>query len=378
MVTDPGETGGGGAGIAVADAPTIPGLRFRTFRGPADAGALTEILNAESAADGVDEYVTADEVAAELAHATEEDPARTLVIAEIDGRPVAFARRGWRDRGVFVAYEHTGFVHPAIRRRGLGRALLRHQAAALRDLAAAHATQESAAAASDGPGADAAAPADAAPTAPSAAPADRVLFSWSDTRRTGAMALLESEGYAPVRWYLDLERPSLDDLPVAALPPGIVMRAPDRSDEALLRAALVAEDEAFRDHWGHHAMTEDDAGAVLAEPDLDPSLWRLAWDGDAIAGVIRAIVYAEENARLGHRRVWIDRLSVRRPWRGRGIARALMIAVMADARERELTSAWLGVDTDNTTGALGLYERLGFERRSAVMACTKAVAPMEG
>ena len=55
-----------------------------------------------------------------------------------------------------------------------------------------------------------------------------------------------------------------------------------------------------------------------------------------------------------------------------------MIAVMADARRRGLTSAWLGVDTDNTTGALGLYERLGFERRSAVVACTKAIAPTEG
>ena len=304
MVTGPGEAGGDGAGILVADAPRIAGLRFRTYAGPADAGALADVLNAEAAADGIDEYVTAGEIAAEMEHATEEDPRRTLVVAETDGRVVAFARRAWRDRGVFVAYEHTGFVHPDVGRRGLGRALLRHQAAALQALAAVHAMEARAA---------------ATPGAPrAAAPADRVLFSWTDTRRRGAMALLDAEGYAPVRWYLDLERPSLDDLPVAALPPGIDMRAPDGSDEALLRAALAAEDEAFRDHWGHHAMTDDDATAVLAEPDLDPSLWRLAWDGDAIAGVIRAIVYAEENARLGHRRAWIDHLSVRRQWRGRG------------------------------------------------------------
>jgi ribosomal protein S18 acetylase RimI-like enzyme len=364
--------------VRVDGAPAIDGLRFRTFRGEADAAALADVLNAESAADGVDEFVTADEIAAELAHATLEDPARTLVIAEIDGRPVAFARRGWRDRGVFVAYEHVGFVHPDVRRRGIGRALLRHQAAALCELAGIHAAESRTASASASAPAAAPAPAGGAPAIGAPAPADRVLFSWTDTRRSGAMALLEGEGYVPVRWYLDLERPSLDDLPAAELPPGIDMRAPDRADEALLRAALAAEDEAFRDHWGHHAMTEDDAATTLAEPDLDPSLWRVAWDGDAIAGVIRAIVYAEENARLGHRRAWIDRLSVRRPWRGRGIARALMIAVMAEARERGLTSAWLGVDTDNTTGALGLYERLGFERRSAVMACAKTIAPTEG
>lgn len=352
MVTEPGETGGGGAGIVVTGAPRIPGLRFRTFRGPADAGALTDVLNAESAAGGIDEHVTAAEVAAELEHASEEDPRRTLVVAEMDGRVVAFARRSWRDRGVFVAYEHTGFVHPDVRRRGLGRALLRHQATALCDLAAAHA-------------------------APGATPADRVLFSWTDTRRTGAMALLDAEGYVPVRWYGDMERPTLRDLPAGDLPPGIVMRAPDPAGESMLRAALAAEDEAFRDHWGHHAMTDEDADATLAEPDLDPSLWRIAWDGGEIAGVVRPIVYADENARFGRRRVWIDRVSVRRPWRGRGIARSLLVAAMADARDRGLTSAALGVDSDNTTGALGLYERLGFERRSAIRACTKPIAMRE-
>jgi ribosomal protein S18 acetylase RimI-like enzyme len=363
MVTEPGETGGVGAGIVVADVPPIPGFRFRVFEGPADAGALAEILNAESAADGIDEHVTAAEVAAELEHASEEDPRRTLVVAEMDGRVVAFARRSWRDRGVFVAYEHTGFVHPDVRRRGLGRALLRHQATALQALAAVHATEARAAATPDAPRA--------------AAPADRVLFSWADTRRTGAMALLDAEGYVPVRWYLDLERPSLDDLPAGDLPPGIEMRAPDPAGESMLRAALAAEDEAFQDHWGHHAMTDEDADATLAEPDLDPSLWQIAWDGGEIAGVVRPIVYADENARFGRRRVWIDRVSVRRPWRGRGIARALLVAAMADARDRGLTSAALGVDSDNTTGALGLYERLGFERRSAIKACTKPIAMRE-
>lgn len=336
-------------------APGIPGLRFRTYGGAADAAGLAAVMNAEATADGIDEYLTPEEVAADLEHAAAEDPVHTLVIAEIDDRIVAYARRAWRDRGVFVAYEHVGHVHPDVRRRGLGRALLRHQAAALKDLAAGHAARAGRAAE---PG------------------IERVLFSWTDTRHAGAVALLGSEGYAPVRWYLDLERPSLEDLPAVATPTGIEIRTPG-ADEALLRAALAAEDEAFRDHWGHHAMTDEDADLVLAEPGHDPSLWRIAWDGDAIAGVVRAVVYAEENARFGRRRVWIDHLSVRRPWRGRGIARALMVELMAEARARGLTTAALGVDTDNTTGALRLYEQLGFVRGSVVMACIKPIAASE-
>jgi mycothiol synthase len=303
---------------------------------------LADILNTEAAACGIDELVSAEEVASDLAHAAEEDPGRTLIVAEVDGRPVAYARRAVHDRGVFRAYEHVGFVHPERRRQGLGRALLRHQAAALRDLAA---TQE--------------------------VPGERRLFSWADERRVGANALLASEGYAPVRWYVEMERPTLDGLPAAEPPPGIRVGPADPADGALLRAALAAEDEAFRDHWGHHDMSAVEAAAALAEPELDPTLWRIAWDGAAIAGVVRPIVYAEENARFGRRRVWIDRVSVRREWRGRGLGTALLVAALAEARGRGLTSAALGVDTDNTTGALRLYERLGFSRGPATVAYAK-------
>jgi mycothiol synthase len=340
--TTTGVPGPAGSPVPVADAPPLAGLAFRTCRGPADGAALADVMNAEAAACGIDELLTADEVSADLAHASDEDPARTLVIAELDGRPVAFARRAWHDRGVFRAYEHVGYVHPDVARRGLGRALLRHQAAALRDLAASHAE-----------------------------PDERRLFTWADERRVGASALFGAEGYAPVRWYVDMERPTLGDLPPVAAPPGLELRPADPGDAAALGEVLAAEDEAFGDHWGHHAMSPAEVDAVLAEPELDPASWRVAWDGAAIAGVVRPIVYADENARFGRRRAWIDRLSVRREWRGRGLGTALLVEALADARARGLTSAALGVDTDNTTGALGLYERLGFVRGPATVAYAK-------
>jgi ribosomal protein S18 acetylase RimI-like enzyme len=59
-------------------------------------------------------------------------------------------------------------------------------------------------------------------------------------------------------------------------------------------------------------------------------------------------------------RGWIARVSVRRPWRRRGIASALTAAGLRALRERGMTSAQLGVDSENPTGALGVYERLGF------------------
>lgn len=54
-------------------------------------------------------------------------------------------------------------------------------------------------------------------------------------------------------------------------------------------------------------------------------------------------------------------LGVLKPLRNRGLAKALLIAGLERLKERGLTEAELGVDTENVTGALHLYERLGFK-----------------
>ena len=339
--------GVGGFEVRVAGAPPIPGLRFRTCRGPVDAPALVAVQNAELADDGILELYTAEELATELAHPGIEVPGRDLVVAEVDGAPVAYARRAWTDRDAVRVYEHAGRVHPAWRHRGLGRALLRHQAAALRALAAeqAHAGEVA-------------------------------LGSWTDEQNLAATALLVAEGYRPIRWYVEMVRPSIDPVAAASIPDGIRIATPDPADRGLLLALLATEEEAFRDHWGHHLTTDDEKARILADPSVDPMLWRVAWDGDEIAGVVRPMIFAEENAHFGRRRIWIETLSVRRPWRRRGVARALLTAALVGGGERGMTSAGLGVDTDNTTGALGLYERLGFVREGATVAYRKPLGDL--
>jgi GNAT superfamily N-acetyltransferase len=72
-------------------------------------------------------------------------------------------------------------------------------------------------------------------------------------------------------------------------------------------------------------------------------MWRVAWDGDEVAGVVMNAIYHEENEQLGVRRGWLEHVSVRRPWRGRGLAKALCTASFAVLRERGTDEAWLGV-----------------------------------
>jgi mycothiol synthase len=100
----------------------------------------------------------------------------------------------------------------------------------------------------------------------------------------------------------------------------------------------------------------------FASPELDTSLWRVGWDGDEVAGSVMNFIYPAENDALGLRRGWLDHVSVRRPWRRRGLASALIAESMRALRDAGMTQAALGVDAENPTGALPVYENLGFRR----------------
>jgi ribosomal protein S18 acetylase RimI-like enzyme len=66
------------------------------------------------------------------------------------------------------------------------------------------------------------------------------------------------------------------------------------------------------------------------------------------------------NEETGQRRGELAGVSVRRRWRGRGLARALVADSLRALRDAGMTRATLGVDAENPTGALGVYEANGF------------------
>ena len=174
----------------------------------------------------------------------------------------------------------------------------------------------------------------------------------------GHAALVVARGFEIVRRFQLMRRDLTEPVADVPLPDGLELRhvLPEQH-----RAIYEAQGEAFRDHWGAREPTDHGFEYTYGRKELDTGLWVVAWDGDEIAGVIENWIWAEENDTLGVQRGWLERVSVRRPWRRRGLARAMSAASLVRLRDAGMTEAMLGVDADNSNGAVALYEGVGFE-----------------
>jgi ribosomal protein S18 acetylase RimI-like enzyme len=138
------------------------------------------------------------------------------------------------------------------------------------------------------------------------------------------------------------------------------------------RRIYDADIEAFQDHWGAVAGSEAGFREFVGASSFNPMLWRVAFDGDEIAGQILNYLgpIEPDGSRIG----WTESISVRRPWRRRGLARALLAASLRAVQEAGATSAALGVDQQNPNQALTLYESLGFRLTAEEFEYRKQIA----
>jgi mycothiol synthase len=166
----------------------------------------------------------------------------------------------------------------------------------------------------------------------------------------GAPALLEAHGFHEVRRFYEMAIEQVEPPTGRPLPDGLVLETFRDEDARAFHAAL---EESFRDHWEHHGTPfEEWWDKRSAAADFDPTFWFLIRDGDDIAAVARN----DPNRNGGG---WVSALGVRRPWRGRGLGRALLLHTFAEFYRRGMPRVSLGVDSENPTGATRLYESVG-------------------
>jgi mycothiol synthase len=178
-----------------------------------------------------------------------------------------------------------------------------------------------------------------------------------------ARSLLESRGYHDARHFFEMaielsERPHAPDIPIETF----------TGEEDDARAFHDALDEAFQDHWEHQGQGFDEWWERhRASPTYDPTLWFLIRDGDEIAATAR-----NEGNRNGGG--YVGALGVRRPYRGKGYAKALLVHTFREFWDRGMPRVTLGVDAESPTGATHLYERVGMHVESENVVFEKLLA----
>jgi ribosomal protein S18 acetylase RimI-like enzyme len=301
-------------------------VRIRKFQ-PDDLPALVDVINRAAAFDQEDQFTTLEDLRCRFERpyfypqdncliAAMGDKIAAYCTAELDPR----VGQGWG----------TGCVVPDLRRRGIGRMLLRaaddrHQERAQTELA---------------------------PDLP------LIITRFCRDTNTGTVNLLESEGYQIVRisWSMHIDLDGPVDAP--PLPEGVTLRPFDRARDAY--GVFEAEEEMFRHNWGFVAPPYEVWQNIWLDARHQDALWLVAVAGDGapgdpIVGLCLCKPKGDDQPQMG----WVDSLAVRADWRKRGLGSALLRRGFQTLQAHGFTSIELGVDSENVTNAVALYERAG-------------------
>jgi mycothiol synthase len=299
-------------------------LLYRKFQW-SDLEAVTELTNICFKHDGLPWHVSNEEQESEWRYPTFDPENECTLVFNTDGKLIAY---GYNEKSSATRARGQGdcAVHPEYRGQGIGTRLIREgDSAFLAEVGKEFDTET-----------------------------PIYVHRWAANQEPTAIALFEAEGYKLVRHFYTMRIELKEPMQAPTMPEGFELRPFDIERDA--RTVHQAQQEAFRDHWGYVQDIEYEIWKHrFEEPHFQADMWHIAWTGNEVAGVSMCNPAGEGRDEVA----WVGALGVRREYRNRGLAKALLLHSFYDAQQRGFEAMELGVDALNPTGALGLYERAG-------------------
>jgi len=319
--------------VAIPDASRIAGLAFRGFGGPQDLAGMAAVRAVCGAYDQVDPLSVAQSVPTEadlartMVPSEKFDPGQDVLLATIAGRIIGYSHViWWTEADGTWLHLLLGWVVPEWRQHGIGTAMLHWAEARGRTLAAGHPTQ------------------------------GKAFFgaNASDTERDST-ALLLNEGYRARFSVLEMGFDDWAGVQEPPLPSGFVTRPLARPD---LPALFASMNECYVDHPFSEALVYQE----WADQQQDLSTWHVAWDEESgeMVGQVQVLLRKGLAEPEGPLQGELEEVSVGAPYRGRGLAPALIVKALLAARALGVSQVRLRTLNENPQQAWRLYEKVGF------------------
>lgn len=169
-----------------------------------------------------------------------------------------------------------------------------------------------------------------------------------------------SFGFSFLRQYFTMRMPIEGLMPLEP-PVGVAIRQLAAHNDAELRVWHGLHQRAFSNHFGFAPRSFESWLALInGESSFDPNgVWLAELNGVPVGFCECSDEYAEDN------RGFISSIGVVPEARGRGVGEALLRQGIAYCAKKGFSGVELNVDTGNESGALRLYEKVGFATESS-------------
>jgi len=307
----------------------VPGLTFRHFSGEEDHKIRYDLAIATKEVNGINWHITLEDIVNDEKWTANYDIHEQLVYVDLAGKAIGYFGYSWdTEQDGTVLFFPFGTLLPDFWGRGIASLMLQYAEEKCREMAAKMPAE-----------------------------VEKRYRVWKKKKAVEYINFLQANGYQIERYFNGMQRPINLPLDEHPLPPGLEIR-PVEPDH--YRKIWDANWEAFKDHWGYTPPTEEMYQVSLTDRIFQPHLWKVAWEGDEVCGVVHNFYDEEENKMYNRNIGFTEEISVRRQWRGKGVAKALIAESIRMFREMGVDYTWLTVDSQNTSGAHRLYESMGY------------------